>query len=206
MNKVRRHRRESRFMQKAILGHIKAHSGRRVGKLAYMSTAVLLGLSLAGCSTSGSSQDNVTTATGEKRVTQKELEAYCPRVSLREATSFFNRYEKGGDGDSERVIYQAAISDVTRDCRRANGTLTIDLAAAGRVVPGPKSRGGAVSLSIRVTVMQGDKELSSTVHKQSVNLNNNQTATQFVFSGNSVSVPEASDRSVQIFIGFAEGA
>lgn len=168
------------------------------------SAAVLLGLIVAGCTTSGGSQSAATVAS-EPRVTQNDLQIYCPRITLREGTSYFSTYEKGGQGDSERVIYQASISDVTRDCRRDNGNLTITVAAAGRVVPGPKFRNGTITMPIRVAVLQGDKVISSTLHKQAVKMDNAQAATQFLFSGTPFTVPEASARQVQIFIGFDEG-
>ena len=191
---------EDRFMQKSTFGRLNPLSLR----FTRLGGAALLGLLVAGCSTSGSQQGAVST-TGEQRVTQADLQAYCPRISLREGTSFFSTYEKGGNGDSSRVVYQASISDVTRDCRRDNGTLTITVAAAGRVVPGPKFRNGTINMPIRVVVMEGDKVISTKLHKQAVAMNNSQSATQFLFAGTPVSVPEASSRQVQIFIGFDEG-
>ncbi|HWD12894.1 MAG TPA: hypothetical protein VG519_06020 [Pseudochrobactrum sp.] len=187
-------------MQKSTFGRLNPLSMR----FARLGGAAVLGLLVAGCSTSGN-QQAATSTSGEQRVTQAELQAFCPRISLREGTSFFSTYEKGGNGDSNRVVYQASISDVTRDCRRDNGNITINVAAAGRVVPGPKFRNGTITMPIRVVVMQGDKILSSNLHKQAVAMNNSQSATQFLFSGTSVSVPEASARQVQIFIGFDEG-
>lgn len=186
-------------MQKATFGRLKLHSS----SLPQIAGVVLFGLILAGCSTSGS-QPPAGGAPADARVTQAELQAYCPRISLREGTSYFSSYEKGGNEDSTRLIYQASIADVTRDCRRDGGNLTVTLAAAGRVVPGPKFRNGAVTLPIRVAVMQGDKVISSTLHKQAVSMAGDQSAVQFLFSGASVSVPEASARQVEIFIGFDE--
>lgn len=174
------------------------------GRFSQFCAAMLLGLVVAGCSTSGTEQAGVATS-GEPRVTQAELQAFCPRITLREGTSFFNSYEKGGNGDSNRVIYQASIAEVTRDCRRDGGNLTINVAAAGRIVPGPKFRSGSLTMPIRVVVMQGDKVLSSTLRKQVVPVTNAQSATQFLFSEASVSVPEVSSRSLEIFIGFDEG-
>lgn len=186
-------------MQKSTFGRFNPLSTR----FARLGGAAVLGLIVAGCSTSGNQPQ--TSTSGEPRVTQADLQAYCPRISLREGTSFFSTYEKGGNGDSNRVIYQASISDVTRDCRRDNGNLTITVAAAGRVVPGPKFRNGTITMPIRVVVMEGDKVVSTKLHKQAVAMNNSQAATQFLFSGTPVTVPEATSRQVQIFVGFDEG-
>lgn len=196
-------------MQKTTFRHFNHHSQpsaahQSAGRFARWGLAAMLGLGVAGCSTSGNQQPT-TTATGEPRVTQAELEAFCPRISLREGTAFFSTYEKGGQGDNTRVMYQASISDVTRDCRSSGGTVTINVAAAGRVVPGPKFRGGTVSLPIRVAVLQGDKVLSSNLHKQAVAMPNMDSAAQFLLSGATVSVPESAVRQVEILIGFDEG-
>lgn len=193
-------------MQKSLFGRLNPHSFKpsRFAGIARLGSVALLGLVLAGCSTSGSEQA-ATSTSGEPRVTQADLQAFCPSVSLREGTSFFSSYEKGGNGDSSRVIYQASIADVTRDCRRDGGNLTITVAAAGRVVPGPKFRSGTITMPIRIVVMQGDTVVSSTLHKQAVAMTNSQSATQFLFSGQSVSVPEASARQTQVIVGFDEG-
>lgn len=196
-------------MQKSPFGRLNLHSVKsslavKSNLAAKLGAAALFGLALAGCSTSGSEQA-ATAASGEQRVTQADLQAFCPSVSLRAGTAFFSTYEKGGNGDSNRVIYQASIADVTRDCRRDNGNLTITVAAAGRVVPGPKFRSGTITMPIRIVVMQGDTVVSSTLHKQAVSMTNSQSATQFLFSGQSVSVPEATARQTQVFIGFDEG-
>ena len=186
-------------MQNSTFGRLNPLSTR----FARLGGAALLGLIVAGCSTSN--QQPTVSTSGEQRVTQADLQAFCPRISLREGTSYFSTYEKGGNGDSARVIYQAAISDVTRDCRRDNGNLTITAAAAGRVVPGPKFRNGTITMPIRVVVMEGDKVVSSNLHKQAVSMTNSDAATQFVFTAPQISVSEATARQVQIFIGFEEG-
>jgi hypothetical protein len=91
----------------------------------------------------------VDTVTEPGRITDVELRAYCPKVDLREGTAFYRTYEKGGKEteDETKVIYQAALSETSRDCKFANGVLTMTVAAAGRVVPGPKGKGGTITNS-----------------------------------------------------------
>jgi len=103
------------------------------------------------------------------------------------------------------LIYQAAITDTTRACQYGDGTITIDVAAAGKVVPGPKYRSGTVSMPIRVAVVEGDKVLYSKLHRQSVTTNNDGVATQFVFNDKAISFPTPSKQNVEIFVGFDEG-
>ncbi|MEN3396131.1 hypothetical protein ABC425_05015 [Brucella melitensis] len=172
--------------------------------------ATVLLASLAGCTTSGTengaNSSLPTKATsGEKRISETELRAYCPSVSPRDGTAFFNTYEKGGDKDPERVIYQAALTDTTRSCQYGNGTLTMDIAGAGKVVPGPKYKTRTIVMPIRVAIRQGDQVVYSKLHKQRVSITNPDTATQFVFNDKGVTIPMPDKQNVQIFIGFDEG-
>ncbi|WP_036581244.1 hypothetical protein, partial [Brucella anthropi] len=144
-------------------------------------------------------------ATGDQRIKESELRAFCPSVSLRDGTAFFNTYEKGGDKDPARVIYQAALTDTTRACQHGAGTMTIDVAAAGKVVPGPKYKSGTITMPIRVAVRQGDQVIYSKLHKQAVTIANGDTATQFVFNDKAITVPTADKNNIQIFVGFDEG-
>lgn len=168
--------------------------------------ATILLAALAGCTTSGTQKtaDGSLTEAGQPRIKESELRAFCPTVSLREGTAYFNTYEKGGDKDASRVIYQAALTDTTRACQYADGTINLDVAAAGKVVPGPKYKSGNITMPIRVAVVEGGKVIYSKLHKQTANVSSG-GATQFVFNDKAISIPTASAQSVQIFVGFDEG-
>lgn len=169
--------------------------------------ATVLLAALAGCTTSGTqkSADGALTDASQPRVKELELRAFCPSVTLRDGTAYFNTYEKGGDKDASRVIYQAALTDTTRSCQYGEGTIILDVAAAGKVVPGPKYKSGNVTMPVRVAVVQGDKVIYSKLHKQAVSVTSGGGATQFVFNDKGITVPSESARSVQIFVGFDEG-
>ena len=125
-------------------------------------------------------------------------------MTLREGTASFTNYAKGGDGDPTKLVYQASISDVTRSCTRANGTMTIKVAVAGRVVPGPLATAGPVTMPIRVAVTQGDEVLYSQLHKYQVNVDAN-SATQFVFTDPNVNIPIPPDGQGRVFAGYDDG-
>jgi hypothetical protein len=148
----------------------------------------------------------VDTVTEPGRITDVELRAYCPKVDLREGTAFYRTYEKGGKEteDPSLVIYQAALADTSRDCKYANGTLTMTVAAAGRVVPGPKGKAGTITMPIRVAVTRGDEVLYSKLSTQEVQIAET-GATQFVFKDTEVSFPQPTSRNINVFIGYDEG-
>ena len=138
----------------------------------------------------------------EPRVTEAELLAYCPQVTLTDNTAFYNTYIKGAEGDSTKIIYQAAISDVTRSCSYQDGKLTMKVAAAGRVVPGPQFKPGTVLLPIRVTAKMGDEVVYSKLRPYPILIKSFNEATQFIFSDDQLSMPKPQFRNVQIFVGF----
>jgi len=139
----------------------------------------------------------------EGKILASELRAYCPAITLREGTAFFNTYEKGGQDDPSKVIYQASISDVTRSCKSADGNLTMNVAVAGKVVPGPAGKAGNVTMPIRIVVVRGDEVLYSKLHSYPTAVGSE--STQWMFSDPNVVIPVPAERDVQIFAGYDEG-
>lgn len=166
----------------------------------------------------------------DPKVLASQLRAYCPKVTLRDGTAFFSTYAKGSakprkktdaaqdaqpapdgsivdpDRDPAKVIYQASITDVTRDCSNANGQLSMKIAVAGKVVPGPMFAPGTITMPIRVAVMHGTEVLYSQIHPYQVQVTDPSAATQFVFTDQNVVVPEPTAQDYQAFAGYDEGA
>ncbi|PZV36677.1 hypothetical protein [Mesorhizobium kowhaii] len=166
----------------------------------------------------------------DPKVLASQLQAYCPKVMVRDGTAFFNTYanaqkskpRKKADAaedaqaaadptlappdDSDKIIYQASISDVTRDCVRANGQLTMKIAVAGKIVPGPKFSPGTITMPIRVAVMHGTDVLYSQIHPYQVQVTDPSVATQFVFTDSNVVVPEPTAKDYQAYAGYDENA
>ncbi len=140
-----------------------------------------------------------------EKILASELLAYCPKVTLREGTASFSSYAKGGQDDPAKLAYQASISDVTRACTRADGKMTINVAVAGRVVPGPAGASGAVRMPIRIAVTRGEELLYSQLHDHQVALDGSGAATQFVFNDPNVTIPIPEDQTLQVFAGYDEG-
>ncbi|TIW19895.1 MAG: hypothetical protein E5V65_09515 [Mesorhizobium sp.] len=175
----------------------------------------------------------------DPKVLASQLRAYCPKVTLRDGTAYFNTYAKGTaakpkkkkadaaadaeaaaaaavaqtgpDGqpvdpnrDPAKIVYQASITDVTRDCTHENGQLTMKIAVAGKVVPGPLFAPGTVTMPIRVAVQHGPDVLYSQLHQYQVQVTDPSAATQFVFTDTSVMVPEPTARDYQAYAGYDE--
>ncbi len=137
------------------------------------------------------------------QVLESELRAFCPRVTLREGTAFLNNYEKGGDGDPAKLVYQASISDATRSCSRTASQLTMNIGVAGKVISGPVGKGGTITMPIRIVVLHGEDVLYSNLFKHQATVG--AQASQWLFSQPNVTIPLPSDQNVQAFVGFDEG-
>ena len=83
--------------------------------------------------------------------------------------------------------------------------LTMKVAVAGRVVPGPAGAPATVTLPIKITVLEASGAvLYSQTFNQQVVLTGNQ-AQQFIFNDQNVVVPIPTDNSLQVFAGFDTG-
>lgn len=178
--------------------------------LAFFASAGLI-LAAAGCQSGGAGGVLGLGGAQEKKpeegkVLASELLAYCPRVTVKEEMGVLNRYAKGGDGDPAKLMFQASIAELTRSCNRQTGMLAMQVAVAGRVVPGPAGAPGAITLPIRVSVLRGDGEvLYSQTFSQQVTLTGNQ-AQQFVFNDRNVVVPIPADNTLVVLAGFDTGS
>lgn len=141
-----------------------------------------------------------TTATAE---TGAVVQGFCPMVFLRDGTAFHRSYAGGKQGDPQQVVYQASLADSTRACARTDTTLTITAVLQGRLVAGPQGKTGTFNLPIRVTVLDGDNEVSSEVVQYPVSLADVNQPTQFVFS-KQVTVPGDVSGATRVYVGFED--
>lgn len=164
-------------------------------------------LAVAGCQSGGPGSTAVAAAEPApvEKVRESELRAYCPQVVLREGTAFFNTYARGGEEDPAKLVYQASIADVTRSCTYGEGTLTMNIAVAGKIVPGPAGSAGTITMPIRIAVTRGDEVLYSKLHQFPVAVGQTAGATQFVFNDPNVTFPAPAPRSIRVFAGYDEG-
>lgn len=168
-------------------------------------------LVLAGCQSDnnpldlglGNNEPDPAPQEQEEKIDVANLRLFCPNITLRSGTAFYNTYEKGGEQDAERIIYQASATEVTRDCQFAGDTLTLTVAMGGRVTPGPKGTPGTITMPIRVAVVNAGQVVFSELYQHQAQIG--ASATPFVFRADDITVPKPSARSMQIFIGYDEG-
>lgn len=171
-------------------------------RLAGLAAAALLA---AACSSTGSGSGTrgpaavePVSAAGAASLEGKPA-SFCPQISLRDGTAILRK--RAGDD----LEYIASVTATNRDCRIVDGQLRMKIGVAGRVVPGPAGKAGAVSLPIRIAVVQGTTVLYSNKGQQSVAVTPGGAAGEFVYVDSNVSVPEPTARNLVVFAGFDEG-
>ncbi len=190
-----------------------------VGKVSRAFLAVSLIAVLGGCSTTPGDRPNPwgrSKGFGEANLPLPErqstgpvtpvVQANCPQVSMLDQNAIYSAYAPGGNGDPQKLLYQASFADVTRACTANETTMTIDVVAQGRIVQGPLGKSGKVTLPIVVEVVDGDKVISSQKISYPVDLIDG--GTQFMFRKPDVTVAnqEGGPSSfVKVRLGFSEG-
>lgn len=141
---------------------------------------------------------------GRETITTSELLAYCPSITLAGGDAVLNRYQRGGDGDADRLVFRAAISDTTRSCSYDGGTMAMTIGIAGRVIPGPAGSAGTVRLPLRIQVFQDTTEIHSQRIDHEIAVADTAGATQFMLVDRNFSMPNPTRRNVRVIVGFAE--
>lgn len=146
----------------------------------------------------------------EGKVLASELRAYCPKVILRSDAAVHDTYETkkkkdDTEDDASRLVYRSSISAVTRKCSYAPGTMTMEIAVSGRVVPGPLAKDGSLALPIRIEVKRGEEVLYSNVAKYEVTVNRAAGATQFIYNDPNVSFPTPEAGTLMVTAAFDQG-
>ena len=130
----------------------------------------------------------------------------CPAVQIRQGTQGVTRYAGGRDGDASAVRYQFSIVRTARDCQFVNGTLTLRVGVAGRVLLGPSGGPGSFSEPMRFVVARGGVEpVYSQARPVQVTVPSGATSAEFDVVDADIRIEVRADETVgnfQIFVGF----
>ena len=122
------------------------------------------------------------------------------------AMNMIRAYARGGDGNAEKLLFQASLADATRQCTANESTLTINVVAQGRIVEGPAGAPGRTTLPLLVEVVDGDNVIYS--QKVALPVEIPSGGTQFIFNKADVQIPNAvggATRFTRVRLGFDTG-
>lgn len=173
-----------------------------------LSAAISLLAVLAGCNSSNPS-DSLAVNPPAAEAVAPVVQANCPGITILDSSAVHRVYAGGAKDDPTKLVYQASLSDTTRSCSMSDATLTVNVLAQGRLVPGPLSKPGRVNLPIRVTVKDGNGEIFSQVTNFPVDVPAGSAGTQFIFNNPNVAIPNGpggASRQTNVFISFDDAA
>ena len=76
----------------------------------------------------------------------------CPRFVVSERDSNLTIYEAGRVGDGLAIMHRGEITKTARECQVEPGKVTVRYGFSGRVLLGPKGKGGNIKLPVTVSV------------------------------------------------------
>ncbi|TMV16852.1 PilZ domain-containing protein [Rhizobium sp. Td3] len=180
------------------------------GNFLRLSAAMSLLVVVAGCNSSNPSESlAVNPPANAANPVAPVVQANCPTVTILDTNAVHRVYAGGAKDDPTKLAYQVSLSDTTRSCSMNESTLTVNVLAQGRLVPGPMAKPGRVTVPIRVTVKDGDGEIFGETTNFAVDVPAGSAGTQFIFSNDHVAIPNApggAPKTANVFIGFADQA
>jgi hypothetical protein len=82
----------------------------------------------------------------------------CPRFNVWSREGYVTIYEPGKVGDGLAVMHRGEITKTARECHIEPGRITVKYGFSGRVLLGPKGKGGRVTLPLNVFVTDAKRE------------------------------------------------
>lgn len=152
----------------------------------------------------GAAADGAAAPTAAAGATPAYVSGKCPQVVIRDEGSVYRTYAKGAKDDPNQLTYQASLAQGTRQCTSNGTNLGITVAVQGRLVAGPMGGSGKVTLPIRVTVMDNETSLYSELVNYEVDIPAGQSATQFLFTDNRISVAGGAGGFTSVYVGFEQ--
>ncbi len=98
------------------------------------------------------------TDTGTTSSLGGEMAHGCPRFQVWAREGYVTIYEPGKVGDGLAVMHRGEITKTARECQIEPGRITVKYGFSGRVLLGPKGKGGRVTLPLNVFVTDAKRE------------------------------------------------
>lgn len=124
----------------------------------------------------------------------------CPPITIQPGTESLSVY----DGDQIGAFFlrhQANVVDTATECNATGGTMTIKIGVRGRILAGPKSSYGDVTLPLRVAVTHnGADVIYSEIHSVPTTLSESQPSQPWAKVIDDIQIPDQG--TLRILLGF----
>ncbi len=87
-----------------------------------------------------------------------EVSANCPRIVMPARDNNVTIYESGRAGDALAVMHRGELTRTARECQIEGNRVTVKYGFSGRVLLGPKGRGGAIGLPVKIAMTDAKRE------------------------------------------------
>jgi hypothetical protein len=133
----------------------------------------------------------------------------CPRLTISPRGSHLTIYEDGRAGDGLAIMHRGEITKTARECKIEPGRVTVRYGFSGRVLLGPRGKGGNIMLPVNVVVTDTKRErvTSSTVNVAAAVAVDNPIGYFSTVQSITFDVPEGSrPGEFEVFVGFDQNA
>ena len=116
--------------------------------------------SAAKTESTGVSNESLLTAAkaDQPEAAAADIAGGCPRFNVLGRDGQVTIYEPGRTGDGLAVMHRGEITKTARECRMENNRVTIKYGFSGKILLGPRGKGGNVQLPLTVFVTDAKRE------------------------------------------------
>ena len=133
----------------------------------------------------------------------------CPGITVRTGASTMSSYANPAEQTALNLRYQVGIGQTARECRLANGVVTMKIGIQGRVVIGPQGAGTQqIEVPVRLAVVHetmSAKAITTKLERVSVSVPPDSGNVAFTLVDNEISFPMPKGGDIDdyvVYVGF----
>ena len=139
----------------------------------------------------------------------QQLNFECPAITVRTGASTMSSYSNPADQTALNLRYQVGIGQTARECRLANGVVTMKIGIQGRVVVGPQGAGTQqIDVPVRLAVVHetvSAKAITTKLERVAVQIPPDSGNVAFTLVDNEISFPMPKGGDIDdyvVYVGF----
>lgn len=125
----------------------------------------------------------------------------CPPIRIRDGAGTHRVFAGNRTSDPQALRHQGVIDRISRNCTVANGLITVQMGAVGRVILGPQGQAGNVNVPLRFAVERDGLAVFSQRYDVAVSASPS-TPNEFSHTVSNIAVPYVGGEAITIWVGF----